>query len=381
MSEWVSVLAVLWVLWLVDGAKLGPRRAFTFLPGWWWRGAVAFGRLSRPALAPGGWRIVASDIPLALGAAGVCNRSAGAAGRPAGGDAARQAWRWSEIKEVGVAAGWIYVNGRRFCPDTGHLTGPELWAIARAEPAERARWRAGLLTRWFRPRRIAWRRRLLVGRTRFIAALNAAVLAGVVVLTLYLAGDLAGRVPSRVGERVAQVLPWCVLGLALGHGIAVVLAWRLLRRLKAVGPEKRRANLLSALLLPPQALRLRALLAEGFFPAQHPLAVALAVGSPRVRAELAFQVVADLRWPLDEATASALEREILADFRAALTAKVTAELAPAGLTPDGLVAPPAADSAGSQFYCPRCRAQFVPGRTVCPQGVVLERVQKAGTVV
>jgi hypothetical protein len=375
MSEWVSVLAVFWVLWLIDGAKVGPRRAFTFLPGWRRRGAATYGRISRPSPDPGGWRINAADIPLAFGATGVCNRSAGAAGRPANPDAAPQAWRWPEIKAVGVAAGWIYVNGRRFCPDTGHVTGPELWAMAQAAPAEQARWRAGMLARWFRPRQIVGRRRLLLGRTRWVAALNTLVLAGVALLTLYLAGDIAGRVPARAGERMAQVIPWFVLGLLLMHGTAVVLAARALRRLKAVGPEKRRANLLSAGLLPPQALRLRALLAEGFFPAQHPLAVSLAVGSPRVQAELAFNVVADLRWPLGETDASPLAREILAEFRAALTAKVTAELAPAGLTPEGLVRPPVADSAGSRLYCPRCRAQFVAGRTVCPQGVVLERLE------
>lgn len=375
MSEWISVLAVFWVLWLIDGAKVGPRPTFTFLPGWRRRGAFTFGRFSRPPADPGGWRIQASDVPLALGTAGVCNRGAGAAGRPANGDAVPQAWRWSEIKEVGVAAGWIYVNGRRFCPDTGHVTGPELWAIAQAAPAERARWRAGLLTRWFQPRRVAVRRRLLLGRTRLIGWLNVAVLAGAAALTLYLAGDIAGRVPPRTGERVAQVLPWVVLGLALLHATAVGLAWRVLRRLKAVAPEKRRANLLSALLLPPQALRLRALLAEGFFPAQHPLALALAVGSPQVQTELAFNVVADLRWPVGEAEATPLAREILAEFRGVLAAKVALELVPAGLTPEGLVVPPPADSAGSRLYCPRCRAQFVAGRTVCPQGISLERLE------
>ena len=375
MSEWVSVLAVFWVLWLIDGAKVLSRRVFTFGPGWGLRGGFTFGRVSRPPFAPGGWRINASDVPLALGATGVCNRPAGAAGRPANGDATPQAWRWPEITEVGVAAGWVYVNGRRFCPDTGHVTGPELWAIAQATPAERGRWQAGLLARWFQSRRTAVRRRLLVGSTRVIAGLNTVVLAGAAGLTLYLAGDIAGRLPARAGERLAQVLPWVVLGLALVHATAVVLAWRVLRRLKAVGPEKRRANLFSALLLPPQALRLRALLAEGFFPVQHPLAVALAVGLPRTQAELAFNVVADLRWPVGEEEASPLERAIRVEFRAALAAKVAVELAPAGLTPEGLVVPPAADSAGSRRYCPRCRAQFVAGRTVCPQGVTLERFE------
>ena len=373
MSEWITILAVFWLLWGLDGVRLVRRAVWTFRVGRRGRGgAVSFGRLGWPAPSPLAWRIAGPDVPLALSEDGIVNVSAGAAGRPAAQPEVRQACRWSDIRAVGLAGGWIHVNGRRFCPDTGHVTAPELWALVGTAPAERGPRIEALVARWLRPAQVARRGRSLAGRTRWVAGLNLAGLLGMVLLGLYLAGDVAGRVPARMAERVGAVLPWCVLLLALVHGAAWVAAWRARRSLPVRGGDPRSANLWSALLLPPQALRLRALLGDGFFPAQHPLAVAAAVASRPVQRQLAFNVVADLRWPREEPGASALERAVLADFRLRLTPRIEALVTAAGWSVADLLQPPRPDLPTSCAYCPRCRDQFVAGPSHCPQGILLQ---------
>ena len=125
-------------------------------------------------------------------------------------------------------------------------------------------------------------------------------LAGCGLLSVFAAGVIASRLSDGSVERVATILPWFLLGMVAVHFGAVIAAWRLVRRLKAVAPEKRRTNLLSALLMPPQAMRLRALLGDGFFPPQHPLAVIVAWGAERAKAAWAFNAIADLRLLPDE---------------------------------------------------------------------------------
>jgi hypothetical protein len=155
------------------------------------------------------------------------------------------------------------------------------------------------------------------------------------------------------------------------HLGAVTIAWRAKRRLPAVSVEKRGAALWSALLLPPQAMRLRALLADGFFPPQHPLAAIVAFGFRKSREHYAFNVIADLRWPIGSDDLSPLAREIAAWFRGALERRVVAELAKAKVSCEELLTPPAPDSPASSTYCPRCRDQFVDQRPYCPNGVAL----------
>jgi hypothetical protein len=373
MSEWITVLAVFWLLWGVDGLRVARRAVFSFRAGARGRnGSVSFGRAVWPSLAPWGWRVVVPDVPLALSEEGIANVPAGAAGRPATQPETRQAWRWADITAVGVAGEWIHVNGRRFCPDTGHVTAPELWALVGAPTVERARRIDSLLARWLRPAQVVRRERSLRGRTRLLAGLNAAVLLGMAVISVYLVGDVAGRVPAALGERLGMILPWVVLLLLGLHLVACVLGWRVVGRLLVAGRDGRKANLASALLLPPQALRLRALAGEGYVPAQHPLAVALALASRPGQAPLAFAVLADLRWPRVVAEASALERDIVAGFRRRLEPRIEAMLAAAAWSAAALLRPPAPDQPSSCAYCPRCGDQFVAGPRVCPQGILLQ---------
>ncbi|MSU50108.1 MAG: hypothetical protein EXS37_13660 [Opitutus sp.] len=377
-----------WVLWALDGVRLGPRRTFTFVGGGAGtslgrcvrrRGArINFSRLSLPGWWPGGWQMTSTDVPVSLSPVGVCNRPAGAAGRPGETPPMASVWRWEEVREAGVAGGWVFVNGARFYPDTGHLTAPDLLALARLAPAAREERIRALLVRWFRPVQLSRRVRVLAGRTRVPAVLNAVTLVSFAGLTIYVAGDFAARVPAQWSERLARALPWILLGLVALHVVAVTIVWRGLRALKSVRPEKRGASLFSALLLPPQALRLRAVAGEGFFPPQHPFAGVVAFGGRAACAKIGFDVLADLRWPIADANDPPLAREITAWFRTALEAKVTPLLATAGIAPEALLEPPPPDALASCRYCPRCRDQFVAGSEVCPHGVALRPLERSG---
>lgn len=376
MSEWASVLAVFWVLWALDGVRVSRRRGHTWVLGATRRiSRAGYARVSLPGLWPGQWRMTVDDVPVSLSPAGICNRLVGSAGRPGEGPAEAHAWRWEEIREVGVADGWIYVNGARFSPNTGHVVAPEFLALARLAPAAREARIRSLVGRWFRPVHLRRRARVLAGRTRLAVALNAVTLTAFVVLSFYVWADVASRIATGWSTRVVAAAPWIAGVLLVLHVVPVVIVWRALRRLKPVRLEKRGANLFSALLLPPQALRLRSLAAEGYFPAQHPLAGFLAFGDKVSLAGSGFTVIADLRWPIDGAGDSPLALEITAWFRGIVEATVVTLLAAEGVTVETLLSPPPRDAAGSCRYCPRCRDQFVAGPEVCPHGVKLRPLE------
>lgn len=381
MSEWVSVLAVFWALWLIDGARLAPRRVFTVV-GFGRaarRARAVFSRLSLPGFLPAAWRIQMADVPFAVSPAGLWNRPAGAAGRPAEFPVERRVWCWSEIRQVGVARGWIFINGARFCPDTGHLAAPQLLALAALPAAAREARLRTLMAAWFRPAHLRRRVHVLHARTRLAAALNSAAFAAYLAITVYVGGDIASRLSLEWTERLVYTLLAGLAGLAALHFAAVVAATRSIRRLKPVASQKRGANLLSAAVMPPQALRLRALAGEGFFPAQHPVAIAVAVGSPATRNQLAFQALADLRWPIgdgrDEPTPAAAT-EIAAWFGAETERHLSRLLAAAGVAVPALFAAPTPDAPASCLYCPRCRDQFVAGPARCPHGIALQPVRR-----
>lgn len=375
MSEWVSVFAVFWALWAVDGARLAPYRLFT-VRGGGWRSVIAYGRLSLPGGWPGSWRLATPDVPLVLSPAGVGNAPAGGSGRPAERPVEARALRWAEVREVGVAKGWIFVNGAAFCPDTGHVSAPRLLELVRMDPAMREQAIRATMDRWFRPALLRRRVRVLQARTAWPARLNVLSLVVLAVLCAYVVADLASRLPETWSAGLVVALPGVLLGLLLAHLAAVVLTWRALRRLPPVLPEKRRSTLLSALLLPPQALRLRAVAGEGYFPAQHPLAVAVAFGNAAVRAEYAFQALSDMRWPLGESARSPLEAEIGGWFRRELEARLVRLCTASDVGLEALFVAPLPDAPASCNYCPRCRDQFVAGPSECPHGIPLRPLRR-----
>lgn len=372
MSEWLPVIALFWVFWAVDGVRLLPQRGFTVAGALARRRArVRTGRWSFAPFSPWGARVVVSDVPFTISPEGICNRPAGTLGRPTEQPVELHAWRWTEVRQAGLAKGWLFINDRRFCPATGHLSAAEVLALADTAPVgrERAiRWR---LRRWVRPAHLQRRVRVLAGRTRAIAALNALTFGLVAAASVYAVVGVAIELPPGWNDRLADALP-AVLATAFAlHVGAIIAAARMLKRLRAVAPEKRGTNLFSALMLPAQALRLRALLGEGYFPAQHPLAVVLALGGCRTRRDAALATLTDLRWPIAGRDDPPLAREIATWFRGALQPALREAAEKRGLACETLFAPPRRESAVSCGYCPRCGDQFGAGRTHCPNGIEL----------
>lgn len=379
MSEWAPVLAAFWLFWLLDGVRLPSHAAWAFLAHRAGGAARAwFGHLHAASPSPLGWRSLAPDIPFALSPAGLANRPVGAAGRPAEAPTVAQALRWEDVREVSVARGWLRVNGRRFCAHTPHVNLADLRQLVAMDPAARAARIEWLLQRWLRPAHLRRRRRALLAHTRVAAACNATALALLAALTVYLVGDLAARLPAGWAERLSRTLPLGFGYLGLLHVLALFSLSRLRQRHPWPGTTAKDSPLLVAALFPPQALRLRSLAVEKAQPPQHPLACALAFGRPEVARELAFNVVADLRWPLGAGRDEPLATEIAAWHRARLAPRVQELLARHGIAMAELLAAPAPDGPASCAYCPRCRAQFVAAGGRCPHGVALAPLAPRG---
>lgn len=367
------MLLVFWALWLVDGIKLPPVARFG-VTGHGRRARMVFGRLLVPAWSPAAWRTVAADIPFTLSPAGIANRSAGAAGRPTEAPLRSTAWAWTDVRETAVKDGWILINGVRFCRDTGHLRAAQILGLARMDESARAARIGWWLQRWLRPAHLRRRARVLADRTATAMQLNVLFLIVAVLLTVYLLADGASWLSPAQAEAVADRLPLVAGWLVLLHGIALIATWRAVRRLKVPGEDKRPIALFSAALLPPQALRLRALAGEGWFPAQHPLALALAFARPPELAALAFHTLGDLRWPVGNAADAPLAKSIAAWHRTELAQRLAPLLAAAGVQEAELFRAPRADGPASCRYCPRCRSQFTRETARCAHGVELRPV-------
>jgi hypothetical protein len=370
MSDHTLLIVVFWALVGFDGALVGRRARFGFV-NW------LVGRRAMPAWRrwhilspwPGGWRAMADDLPFSFSPTGVCNRPAGSAARPANTPDTTQGWRWEEIADVREQAGWLVLNGKKFCPATPLLSADELRSLAAAcvalKPGARAALLRARLRRWLRPAHLRRRALALRALTRGLVCGNVLTLVGAAVLS----AAFLGRLPGRVDVSMPRLLA----GLLALHVALIGLAWwkrrRLLRLVPAGGPGKN--PLPSVLFFPPGALRLRALLGADWFPPSHPVACALAFAPPGARDELVFNALADLRWPLVPGDGGPLAAEILTWFRASLGSELEELLRHEKFDADALFAPPAPDGTASRSYCPRCRAQFVGESGNCPQGVPL----------
>jgi hypothetical protein len=373
MTEWASVLLVFWALWLVDGLKLPPAERFG-IAGRGRRARLSYGRWLLPGWWPAGWRTTAADLPFSVSPAGICNRPVGSAGRPAEAPARSTAWAWEDIRETDLKGGWILINGVRFCRATGHLTAGNILGLARLGEAARAARIEWWIYRWLRPAHLRRRARVLEHRTATAAMCNTAFLGLALAISGYLLTNAASRIPAAWAELLARALPLLGGYLLLLHLIAMVTAWRAARRLKAAGEDKRTAALFSAAMLPPQALRLRGLVGEPWFPPQHPLAYALAFARKRELVQLAFQALGDLRWPIGDSGDAPLAREIGRWHRTALAERLIPLLNAAGIAEQELFQAPMADGRASCRYCPRCGSQFTTEAARCPHGVALKPV-------
>ena len=374
MSDWASLLIVVWALYATHGIawRRAPRFHFT---AWWGRARAAprFATWSLFGPSPLGWRLRTDDVPVSLSAEGISNLPVGSLARPSPLPTHPIAWRWDEIKTAELRGSTLWINGHPFAPATGHVSAPEILRLVAADPPAREARIRFLLRRGLRPWRLRRLHHLLVKRTAAAAACNltAAVIFGVA--SLYLGLGVPAMLDERTSGVVARSAPW-LLAYAGGLQIAaIVFAWRAARQLARHGGGAPGSLLGSAIFLPPQTFHLRALLAEGLWPRTHPLAAALAFGSPKTASGQAFNVLADLRWPLPlAAQGESLPQRIARSHRVSMLPLVEQVLRSVGLDPVALLAAPFPDDSTCCAYCPRCRDQFVTQTGQCPHGIPLQ---------
>ncbi len=373
MSDWASLLLVAWALHALHGFVWRRWPRFHF---------VAWTARSRPrprlstwsvfSFLPTGWRLRSDDVPLSLSTEGITNLPVAALARPSPLPDQLEAWRWEDIRKVESRSGHLWINGRRFAPDTGHVSAAVLRQLAAAAPTARSDRIQVLMTSWLRPLRLRRLHRVLVLSTGTAVSCNLVAFNLFALGSLYLAGGIPALLDERVSEAIARGAPWMMAYAVLLQVTALATAWRAGRRLVRHGGAPPSKTLGAVLFLPPQSFHLRALLGESLWPAMHPLSAALAFGSPTARRAAAFDVLADLHWPLPPAVeGDDLPRRIARDHRARFRPLLETVLRAAELYPETLLAAPAPDSAEACAYCPRCGDQFVKPDGTCPHRIAL----------
>ncbi|MEY4488082.1 MAG: hypothetical protein RIQ79_590, partial [Verrucomicrobiota bacterium] len=267
MSEWWSVVALFWALYLADGVS-GGRRERLFLSSW--RGACAWRfwprRRSKKSAAgvrrvqpartatltqagwhftppwPWAWTLALEDLPGGLAAEGLTNWPGTSTARPPALPDHTGAVRWETVDKINTTGGWLTLGGRRFMPTTTALDAAGLRSLAERlgpmNPARRAKEIAMWQSRFFSVLRA--RRRLATGlaRTRGLASLNTLQFTGWLLLSAALLGGVFdpaqpfGPLGSWRRLDPAQIKWWGLCGgLLFTHVVAVIAAWRLHRRL------------------------------------------------------------------------------------------------------------------------------------------------------
>lgn len=269
------------------------------------------------------------------------------------------------------------INGHRFCRDTGHVTPPELLALASMTVEARAAAIRGLLSRWMRPLHLRRHVAVLRGRTRGCAIANTWGLLAAAMLSAFALVAPTGVLTDETLATLAAFVPPLAIVFFGAHLAGVLFAWRALRRCPPRPTSKPDTRLVSAALFPPQALRLRMLVGERSFRPQHPLAYALAFAAYPERRQIAFDTVADLHWPVGEENDPPGAKEVSAWCRHLWLEVLAEPLAAAGLSLDELQAPPSPIGRAACRYCPRCGDQFASDTGRCPHGVPLRPLTNA----
>lgn len=379
MSEWWLPVVAFWFWYLADCVKTGRRARLVLSRGFGGvRARAMHGTVAAVAPSPLGWQVRTEDPPVSFSPEGLSNVPVGSVGRPAPMPVRARAWRWEDIRGLSARRGRIFINGEFFCPVTPFTTAAGLRALidgckGRA-PAERAAWLETQVAEWFRTEKLARQQRLLAGRTGNLAVWAGLGAALALLVSAYL--GFGGLLPlgDELSARIGRVLPLLGLYLAGLHVCLVVAGWVAHRRLLPKRGEARFSLIFGALLLPPQAYRLRARIGAEFFRTAHPLAWLAAVGRQEDFAFFARQALADLRWSAavhTEAGEAALVQQISSWMKERVAVEFARLLRRRGVDEAELLAAPKKDGPGSCAYCPRCGSQFTTREGRCPQGVEL----------
>jgi hypothetical protein len=385
-SEWWSILAVFWGLYLADGLR-GGRRARFHIHGWKYSRSPA--AHATPAAwffippVPSAWALTARDLPASLAPEGITNWPSVSASRPPPLPDQVVTWRWEDIQRVEDHAGHLHVNGRRFTFSTPGLTAPALATLARELAPLCHADRVTRLYHWHTARfsfqRLNRRLRLVLVRSRCLAFLNTLQVVLLAVATAYLLLDGPARIDSSLADALARQLPVFLAAYAGLHLIALTWFYRLHRRLFPRAGQERASVIFTALLVPPQALRLHLHPTTQPNDGIHPLATAMTVMPPSRLRALATDTLRDLRWPRHPASlpedAAAILRESSNLIEPVLLSSLNRSC-PA-LTSDLLLAAPAPESPYACAYCPRCGDQFTRAGASCAHGIPLRPLAKS----
>jgi hypothetical protein len=378
MSDWWLLIAAFWFWYFADCLKTGRRARFV-LSRAFGRGDVEVhhGPVALTSLSPTSWHVRTEDPPIAFSPEGLTNIPVGSAGRPTPAPSQGQVWRWEEIRELAQKHGRIFINGQEFCPVTPFTTLAEMRALIdgckSGTPEARAVWLAGRVAGWFRPTHLRRQRTVLLGRTKTLVIWASFGWLLSVLISAYVLGGSLLPLSEAWSDWLGRIIPLVLLYLLGVHLCVVVLGWRVHRRLLRKRGEQRFSLLFSALLLPPQAYRLRSRIGAEFFQQAHPLAWLAVVADGTDFSDYARQAVADLRWPL---AAGRCERPELAAaigswMRDCVGGEVGRLLKLRGVEEADLLKAPKRDSAESCLYCPRCQSQFTSREGRCPHGIAL----------
>lgn len=373
MSEWQMLLAVFWAFYALNGfsARRRARFHFTSLAGKP-RGGTKQGNWSHFPFSPFGWRMQADDVPFSFSPTGITNLPVGSSVRPVELPLNPISWAWDDIKKVAQKSGYIWINGSRFCPASGHLSVTEIKALAKLSAPDRTAKIEHIIARWFRPHRLRRLHRMVKLRTELAAVVNLYATILAIAISLFLVSNGLGILPKSTVTTIAHSIPAALITVLVFHGLAIVLAWINNRRMIRWGALPPSTTLFSVALFPPQALQLRAILADAIWPATHPLTAAVAFSTPADLEEIAGNTWRDLQWPLPATTrANTPSSEITQWHRDAVTPQIKSLFKSAGIDPASAQTAPAPDSPVACAYCPRCHDQFVRPDGQCPHGIKL----------
>ncbi|MFT3868915.1 MAG: hypothetical protein QM715_10705 [Nibricoccus sp.] len=382
MSQWWLLIAAFWFWYLVDSVKPGRRLRFVLTRALG-RGptAASHGTVAVTSVSPLGWHVRTEDPPVAFSPEGLSNVPVGSAGRPAPMPVHAKAWRWEEIRQLSAKRGRIFINGEYFCAVTPFTTAKRLRDLIdgckNREPKARAAWLEARIAEGFRVARLRRQRNVLLGRTGSLAIWAGFGLGLALVVSAYLL--LGGVLPvsEMLAGKIGRVLPLLGLYLAGLHMCLVIAGWIAHRRLLPKHGEARFSLLFSALLLPPQAYRLRSRIGAEYFQAAHPLAWLAAVGKQGDFILYARQALADLRWQLAPAHLETERRELYQTISSWMRKRMENEfgrlLRERKVSEGELLAPPKKDCPESCAYCPRCGSQFTVPEGRCPHGIELAK--------
>jgi len=387
MSTWWPVIGVFWILFLLDGLRGSRRTRFFFCRAWGGSRSTVGARLSESAWVlipplPTAWGVATEDLPASLAAEGLSNTPSVSAGRPPPWPEHAVTFLWEEISSIESVAGWIRVNGRRFAPETPALRSETLRALAKTLKPLDLEGRRRHLQVWtrerFRPLNLRRSVQSALVRTRGLAVLNALQVGVALLVSAWVLSGVSESLSLEVQARVNDQAPFVGGGWLLAHLLAVGWFFRLHRRLYPKGGQERVGLIMTMLLVPPQALRLRQQVLARLGEGQHPLAVAAALAGRQGLHRVARNTWADLRWPWSPAREVAGTGEVTAAAAAMMAPWVERTLGmaqpPLGLAE--ITVPPRKNSPEVCAYCPRCGDQFTRPEGTCPYGIPLHPFSK-----